>query len=126
MSCSYKRKSEMNHFFQPLEKLICLGCFSLTHNPNRGTLTGPFKVAILSSMKTMTVSDFKNHALQTINRVNTEHQMIVITKWGNPIAELRPFQNKTEHPVPGKLAAALIDEQDIVTPFGEELWNAGQ
>jgi antitoxin (DNA-binding transcriptional repressor) of toxin-antitoxin stability system len=80
----------------------------------------------LHCMKTMTVSDFKAHALQTINRVNTEHQMIVLTKWGNPVAELRPFKSKNDHPIPGKLAAALVDEQDIVTPFGEEEWNAAQ
>lgn len=77
-------------------------------------------------MNTMTVSDFKSHALKTINQVQTEHQMIVLTKWGSPVAELRPFQTKNEHPVPGKLSAALVAEEDIITPFGDEEWGAAQ
>ena len=74
----------------------------------------------------MTVTDFKSHALKTINRVSKEHQMIVLTKWGTPVAELRPFQSKTEHPVPGKLSAALVAEEDLITPFGDEEWDAAQ
>ncbi len=77
-------------------------------------------------MNTMTVTDFKSHALKTINQVQTEHQMIVLTKWGNPVAELRPFKNKSDHPVPGKLSATLVAEEDIVTPFGDEEWGAAQ
>ena len=77
-------------------------------------------------MNTMTVSDFKSHALKTINRVHAEHQMIVLTKWGTPVAELRPFQSKNEHPTPGKLSAALVAEEDIITPFGDEDWGAAQ
>jgi len=73
-------------------------------------------------MKTMAITDFKAHALQVIGEVAETKQRVVVTKRGKPVAEVIPFTEK--NPSPGKLTEALVFEGDIVSPFGEEIWNA--
>ena len=73
-------------------------------------------------MKTMTITDFKAHALQVIGEVAETKQRVVVTKRGKPVAEVAPFTEKK--PAPGKLADALVFEGDILSPLGEEIWNA--
>ena len=73
-------------------------------------------------MKTMSVTDFKAHALQVIGQVSKTREAVVISKRGTPIAEVIPISTKKNKP--GQLAEALVFENDIITPFGEELWEA--
>ena len=73
-------------------------------------------------MKTMAITDFKAHALRVIGEVAESKEPVVVTKRGKPLAEIVPFREKK--PAPGKLADALIFEQDIVSPLGEEIWDA--
>jgi prevent-host-death family protein len=73
---------------------------------------------------TMAISVFKAHALQVVGKVARSRERVVITKRGKPVAQVVPYQSETGSPVPGRLSAALVFEKDIVTPLGEEMWEA--
>lgn len=75
-------------------------------------------------MKTMAVSEFKSHALQVLGEVARTKETVVVTKRGEPLAEVFPFRGSGEKPVPGKLSATLVFEKDIVSPVDESAWNA--
>ena len=73
-------------------------------------------------MKTLAITDFKAHALQILGRIAKTKESVVITKRGKPIVEVIPFS--TSKPAPGKLSEALVFEKDIVSPLGEDIWDA--
>ncbi len=73
-------------------------------------------------MKTLTIRDFKAHVLQVLGQVAKNKEPVVVTKRGKPLAEVVPFS--TSKPGPGKLSEALVFEKDIVSPLGEEMWDA--
>lgn len=73
-------------------------------------------------MKTLGITDFKTHALHVLKQVSKDREHIVITKRGKPMAEVVPMT--TEMPEPGKLSDALVFEKDIVSPIGEDVWDA--
>ncbi len=75
-------------------------------------------------MRTLAITDFKAHALQVLGQVAETREPVVVTKRGKPLAEVIPFSPETS--CPGKLADALVFEKDIVTPLGEDMWNACQ
>ena len=75
-------------------------------------------------MKTMGISKFKSHALKILDQVSKTQEIIVITKRGKPLAQITPFRNSDMNPEPGKLSDALIFEKDIISPLGEEMWDA--
>ena len=77
-------------------------------------------------MKTMGISEFKAHALKILNEVAKSQETILITKRGKPIAQVVPHRKSEMKPTPGKLADAFVFEKDIVTPLGEEPWEACQ
>ncbi|MDP8235515.1 MAG: type II toxin-antitoxin system Phd/YefM family antitoxin [Candidatus Erginobacter occultus] len=73
-------------------------------------------------MKTLAISDFKAHALRVIGEVAETRVPVVITRRGQPLAEVVPY---TPGPaVEGKLSETLVFEKDIVSPLGEEIWDA--
>jgi len=75
-------------------------------------------------MKTMAISKFKAYALKSLDQVAKTQESIVITKRGKPLAEVVPFRKSYKNPVPGKLADTLVFEKDIVSPLGEDMWDA--
>jgi len=75
-------------------------------------------------MKTMGISEFKTHALKIIDQVSKTQEIIIITKRGKPLAQISPYRTAGINPKPGKLANALIFEKDIISPLGEEMWEA--
>jgi len=75
-------------------------------------------------MQTMGISQFKTHALKILDQVAKSQESIVITKRGKPIAQVIPYRNSDMNPKPGKLANYLVFEKDIVSPLGEEMWDA--
>jgi len=77
-------------------------------------------------MKAMGISEFKAHALKMINEVAKSQITILITKRGKPIAQVVPYRKPVIKPTPGKLADAFVFETDIITPLGEEMWEACQ
>lgn len=77
-------------------------------------------------MTSMAISEFKAHALEVIGRVSRSKVSIVITNRGKPVAQVVPYQCPVATLKPGRLAAALVFEKDLVTPLGEELWEASR
>jgi len=77
-------------------------------------------------MKTMTVSQFKAHALQVIAEIAASHEPMVVTKRGKAIVEVVPFREPTDKAMPGQLAHLYVGEEDIVTPLGADMWDAAR
>ncbi len=75
-------------------------------------------------MKTMAISEFKTHALKLIDQVSQNHETIIVTKRGKPLARLLPYEETPDTIEPGRLAETLVFENDIITPLGEDLWEA--
>ena len=75
-------------------------------------------------MQTMGISQFKSHALKIIDQVAKTQEIIVITKRGKPLAQIIPYRDSISNHKPGKLADALVFENDIVSPLGEEMWDS--
>ena len=73
-------------------------------------------------MRTLAITDFKAHALQVLGQVAKTREPVVVTKRGKPLAEVIPFT--PDVPRPGKLAEALVFEKDVVSPLGEDMWDA--
>ncbi len=73
-------------------------------------------------MKTFAITDFKAHALKILSQVAKTKQSVIITKRGTPMAEVIPFSS--DKPISDKLSEALVFENDIVSPIGEDIWNA--
>jgi prevent-host-death family protein len=77
-------------------------------------------------MKTMAISEFKTHALKVLNEIAKTKETIIITKRGKPLAQVIPHCQSEIKPISGKLADAFVFENDIITPLGEDLWEAYQ
>ena len=77
-------------------------------------------------MKKLSISKFKAHALKLIDNVSKTHEEIIITKRGLPIAKVIPNFSKNNKPVPGKLSNTLINENDIISPLGKEIWHSAK
>ncbi|MFP4225760.1 MAG: type II toxin-antitoxin system Phd/YefM family antitoxin [Desulfobacterales bacterium] len=75
-------------------------------------------------MKTMGISKFKSHALKLLDQVAKTREVIVVTKRGQPLAQITPYDDLNKNPSPGKLSDTLVFENDIVSPLGEEMWDA--
>ena len=73
-------------------------------------------------MKILAITDFKAHALRILGEVAKTKEHVVVTKRGKPLVEVIPFL--TSKPAPGKLSEALVFEKDIVSPLGEDMWDA--
>ncbi len=75
-------------------------------------------------MKTMSVTDFKAHALNVISEVSHTREPVVLTKRGMPVVELVPYTEPVHRA--GKLAETLVYEGDILTPVAENDWEASR
>lgn len=75
-------------------------------------------------MQTMGISQFKAHALKILDQVSKSQEGIIITKRGKPLAQIIPYRSSDMNPKPGKLANYLVFEKDIVSPLGDEMWDA--
>lgn len=75
-------------------------------------------------MEAVGISQFKAHAMEILDQVARTQENIIITKRGKPIARIVPYRDFDTIPMPGKLANTLVFEEDIVSPLGEEEWNA--
>lgn len=73
-------------------------------------------------MKTLAITDFKAHALQILGQIAKTKESVVVTRRGKPLVEVIPYS--TNKPAPGKLSEALVFEKDIVSPLGEDMWDA--
>ena len=76
--------------------------------------------------QTMGISQFKAQTLKVLDHVAKTHENVIITKRGKPFAQITPYQNQNMISQPGSLASTLIFEKDILSPLGEEMWDACQ
>ncbi len=74
-------------------------------------------------MKTMAISQFKAHALKIIDQITKDHESMIITKRGKPVAQILPYEGNEHIAKPGQLADTLVFEEDIITPLSEEMWE---
>ena len=77
-------------------------------------------------MKAVGISQFRAHTIEILEKVSRAQENIIITKRGKPLAQIIPYHDLETTPRPGKLADTLVFEKDIVSPLGEEMWNACQ
>ena len=77
-------------------------------------------------MKTLAISYFKTHALKIIEEVANNNENIVITKHGKPLARVVPFSGDENKNTMGQLSHTLVFENDIISPLGDEDWEACQ
>lgn len=75
-------------------------------------------------MQTMGISKFKAHALKILDQVAKSQEGIIITKRGKPLARIIPYRSSDMNPKPGKLKNYLVFEKDIISPLGDEMWDA--
>ncbi len=74
-------------------------------------------------MESLSVSEFKAKCLSVLQDVNKQKKRVVITKRGNPIAEVIPY-DPTEKEIP--LKDTVIFMGDIISPVAEEDWEASR
>ena len=70
-------------------------------------------------MQTMTITDFKAHALRRIGQVAASKEPLTITRRGLPVVEIVPWKPKAGGSSFGMLAGSLLHEGDIVSPAAE-------
>ena len=75
---------------------------------------------------TFSISEFKSKSLGLLEQVSRTGEAIIVTKRGKPIAKVVPFGNAEEKPVAGKLRDTLVEENDLITPFGASIWKAAE
>ena len=75
-------------------------------------------------MQTMGISQFKAHALKILDQVAKSQEGIIITKRGKPLAQIVPYRSSDANPKPGRLANYLVFEKDVISPLGEDMWDA--
>ena len=77
-------------------------------------------------MRELSVSEFKAKALGILDQVSRTGEEVVITKRGKPLVKVVPLSDAVEPLVPGKLRGTVLEEVDIVSPLGAELWDAAR
>ncbi|MCI0615142.1 type II toxin-antitoxin system Phd/YefM family antitoxin [bacterium] len=75
-------------------------------------------------MKTISISDFKSHAVQIIEHIVDTHEELLITKRGKPVAKIISYEENTSKSRPGKLSKYFISETDIISTSCSEDWEA--
>lgn len=71
----------------------------------------------------MGAGEFKAKCLQLMDEVEKSKKEIVITKHGKPVAKLVPY-TKERKPIYGSLKGSFTYIGDIISPVGEDDWEA--
>jgi prevent-host-death family protein len=77
-----------------------------------------------SSTQWISASDFKAQCLELMDRVRTDHEQIVVTKYGEPVAKLVPFDEDIPDIV-GFMRGSVLAYGDLIAPI-DESWDANQ
>jgi prevent-host-death family protein len=75
-------------------------------------------------VKKISISEFKARSLGLIDNVFKSGNGLIITKRGEPIAQVIPFKEPRKNLEPGRLIHTYLGETDIIAPIGENVWNA--
>ena len=70
-------------------------------------------------------AEFKAKCLQLMDDVQKNHEEIVITKHGKPIAKLVPVEERPQRQLFGYLKDVTIIKGDILSPMDEK-WEADE
>lgn len=71
----------------------------------------------------ISAAEFKAKCLKLMDRVNSYHEEVVITKYGKPIAKLVPFSKKETKSIFGYMKDSVKTIGDITLPLNEK-WDA--
>lgn len=72
-------------------------------------------------MKTVSAGNFKTHCLSLINEVAQSRSIIIVTKYGKPVAKLVPFDtNKDINDKPLRGSVTFLG--DVISPI-DEAWE---
>ena len=66
---------------------------------------------------------FKAECLKLMDRVNENHEEIIISKRGKPVAKLVPYRDETVRSIFGYIKNSVKNEKNIIEPTGE-YWDA--
>jgi len=77
-------------------------------------------------MQTLSVSEFKAKALGVLAQVARTGEVVVVTKRGKAIVKVIPFVEEMAPLKPGMLRGTVLEEGDLVTPLGADLWDAAR
>ncbi len=67
-------------------------------------------------MKTIAASSFKTHCLSLLNQVARNHQPIIITKRGKPLAKIVALHDN-QHSIPKPLKGNVTYWGDVISPI---------
>lgn len=73
-------------------------------------------------MKVMGAGEFKAQCLALLNKVAREHETILVTKRGKPVAKVIPV-NKAQKDLQQQLKGSVLSEKDILSPVSAR-WEA--
>lgn len=88
-----------------------------THGPARAP------VHAAGAPRRVSASDFKNAWHRHLDRVSQAKEELVITRYGEPIARLVPYEEGEPESILGFLDGAVTVVEDIISPLDEE-WEA--
>jgi len=78
-------------------------------------------------MKEIAISKFKATCLAVLERVRKTGEPILVTRFGQPIAQISPPEGSKRVPRLGGGAGTMVILGDIVGPIGDESdWEAAQ
>lgn len=77
-------------------------------------------------MSTVQASEFKAKCLSLMDQVARTGETITVTKFGKPIAELRPHRAPRAKSLIGLHRGKVDIKGDIVAPIGTALWEANR
>lgn len=71
----------------------------------------------------ISAGEFKAKCLKLMDEVRDLHTVIIITKFGKPVAKLVPVQDARSRSAFGYLKGTVLSTKDLVAPTGES-WDA--
>ncbi len=72
-------------------------------------------------MKTIAAGQFKTHCLSLLDEVAQNHETLIVTKYGKPVAQILPvISNKETGENP--LKNSIVFEKDIIKPI-DDMWE---
>lgn len=76
--------------------------------------------------KTVTATVFKSDCLKLIDAMNRDHEPVVVTRHGKPVARLVPVEtNEGRQSLFGAMKDTILDYDDIISPASDpEDWDA--
>ena len=81
-------------------------------------------------MQTWSMTEFKAQALGILEQVAQTGEPVIVTKQGQAIVKVIPLSYGVDVSEgaavqePGKLKGTVLEEVDIVSPLGADIWDA--